>query len=96
MVQLRGVTKFKIKISKTTHRFSVPELAFCMERRKVDRENRTPLTNSLNEGIFSHQSHQNGDGDDANQNNDSRVQGTREGVRKRAEYIEKSRTCLNE
>ena len=59
MEQLRGVTKFKIEISKTTHRFSVPELAFCMERRKVDRENRTPLTNSLNEGIFSPQSHKN-------------------------------------
>ena len=59
MVQSRGVTKFKIKHSKTTHRFRLAELAFCMERRKVDRENRTPLTNSLNEGIFSHQSHQN-------------------------------------
>ena len=59
MVQLRGVAKFKIKISKTTHRFRLAELAFCMERRKVDRENRTPLTNSLNEGIFSHQSHRN-------------------------------------
>ena len=59
MVQSRGVTKFKIKNSKTTHRFRLAELAFCMERRKVDRENRTPLTNSLNEGIFSHQSHQN-------------------------------------
>ena len=59
MVQLRGVTKLKVKISKTTHRFRLAELAFCMERRKVDRENRTPLTNSLKEGIFSHQSHQN-------------------------------------